>query len=101
MKTAYNNIVKRLEMIEAEKECLTKDLENLNKELAKSVKSTKTGKTTTLIIGKRVVKAAELSGCIKGYKITEGDKIVQKEYRGSIYDLKITLALGCKKIGPF
>jgi hypothetical protein len=101
MKAQYNKLIKRLDMIEAEKERLEVELDEMNKELAKMVQQTVKGKTITLTVGKRVVKAAELGGRIRGYKITEGEKVLQREYRGSIYGLKILLALGAKEIGYF
>jgi hypothetical protein len=103
MKATYTKLIKKIESTEQTLESLRDELEEMDRELASKVKAVTVGKTTTLTTGNRVVKAVSktFGRGARGYQITENGKVIGREYRGSIYGLKIQLALGDKKIDFF
>ena len=102
-KKQYESLIKKLEQAEISIAQMNEKTQEMEKEFAASVQSPVKGNTTTLTVGDRVVKCVSktFGRGARGYQITENGKVIGKEYRGSIYGLKIQLALGAKTIGFF
>jgi len=102
-KKQYESLIKKLEQAEISIAQMNEKAQEMEREFAASVQSTVKGNTTTLTIGNRVVKCVRkrFGGGAMRYQITENGKVIGREFSGSIYDLKIRLAMGAKTIGFF